>query len=208
MKLEQAQFQQLFCALPADKAAQYLAPFQAALDRFEITTPLRIAAYAAQIGHESNDLTRWLENLNYSAVRLRKVWPKWFPTMTIAMEYANNPQKLANYVYANRMGNDDNGDGWKYRGRGPLQATGREMYAWLTKQFGVDYLSNPDLIVTPEHGFLAAAAIYAVRKSGNVLADRGKEAAFTLLTERINGGHNGLEERLERYRRARKLLGA
>lgn len=206
-QLPLAQFERLFPSLSATRAALYFPCFQAANERFAINTPKRLAVYVAQLGHESLDLQRWVENLSYTAQRLRLVWPKRFPTMQIAMEYARQPEKLANYVYANRMGNNDDGDGYKYRGRGPLQATGKDMYAWLSKQLGTDYVANPDLVATPEHGFLAAAAIYVNEKHCNELADQGTEQAFVEITRRINGGDTGLQDRKDRWARARRILG-
>ena len=101
-----------------------------AMEKFEITTPSRMAAFLAQLAHESGQLTRLTENLNYSAKRLTQVWPNRFQTLEKAAPYEKKPEKLANYIYAKRLGNGDeaSGDGWSYRGRGPIQLTGRGNY--------------------------------------------------------------------------------
>lgn len=207
MEISHEQFQQLFLTLPAAQVVAFYEPFCAALLEYQIETPLRIAAYAAQIGHESNDLRRWEENLNYSAARLMAVWPARFPTLAVAKQYANKPSALAEKVYSRRMGNVKPGDGWRFRGRCPLQATGREMYAWLAQELNQPLESNPDLLLQPHIGFRAAAAIYAKRKQANLLADSGTEADFKAQTKRINGGLNGYEDRKARWLRNQELLG-
>lgn len=202
------QFQRLFPALSSSRATEYLAPFSDSLDRYEINTELRVAAYAAQIGHESNDLQHWQENLNYTnALRIRAVWPRRFTTQSSALPFVRNPEALANEVYGGRMGNQDEGDGWKYRGRGPIQATGRSMYDWLQEELGITLLREPDLLLQPAIGFAASAAIYVRQKACNPLADTGREGDFVTITKKINGGTHGLTDRKSRWLRAQRVLG-
>jgi putative chitinase len=200
---------QIMPRLSAEKAREYLPFLIAGMEEFKINNELRIAAYLSQLAHESNQLTRWVENLNYSAGRLTEVWSNRFPTLASAQPFAKNPQALANRVYNGRMGNrSGSDDGWKYRGRMPMQATGRDMYELLSDLLGIDLLTNPDLCLKPEIAFRASAAIFARVKNCNQLADGliHHPANFKIITKRINGGYNGLEDRLEYYRRARRVL--
>lgn len=185
------------------------------MQEFEITNRKRVCSFLAQCGHESLDFTVWTENLNYSAERLAEVFEKYFPTLELSSAYARKPQAIANRVYANRMGNgnEHSGDGWKYRGRGPIQATGREMYAWLEEELGLPLLEKPDLLLDPGHGMRAAAAIFAKKKGCNALCDCLNEtgegldlAQFDRISRRINGGNNGQADRRERYRCALKFI--
>lgn len=187
----------------------------AAMQEFEITSRKRACAFLAQCGHESLDFTVWTENLNYSADRLGEVFEKYFPTVELASSYARKPQAIASRVYAGRMGNGDerSGDGWKYRGRGPIQATGREMYGWLENELNLPLLEKPELLLDPQHGMRAAAVIFAVKKDCNALCDRlsgtgeGLDLAqFDRISRRINGGNNGQADRRERYKRALKFI--
>ncbi|HEX8287847.1 MAG TPA: hypothetical protein VF556_07630, partial [Pyrinomonadaceae bacterium] len=175
---------------------------------FRINTELRVSMYLAHLAHESTDLTPWVENLNYSASRLTQVWSRRFPTLEAAAPYAHNPKALANKVYNGRMGNRiGTNDGFLYRGRAPLQATGRDMYAKLTesigRDFNVDFVANPDLLLTVQYCFLSSAWIFAVEKNCLPLADR-RDLEGT--TRRINGGTNGLKDRLQNYRTALAVL--
>lgn len=195
-------------------AGTWHGPLLAGMQRYGITaSPRRVAAYLAQISHESQRLTRVLENLNYSADRLMVVWPRRFPTLARAAAYANNPEMLANQVYANRLGNGDplSGDGWKYRGRGPKQITGKNNYRLMQQLLGLPLLDQPDLLRIPEHGALAAAA-YWDHAGCSALIDAGN---FEAVTRAINGGligHEdgndvGLDDRVELYRHACRILG-
>lgn len=184
-------------------------PFVDSLTQFDINTPLRVAAYAAQIGHESNDLNNWEESLYYSsAQRLCAVWPRRFVSLAMAAPYVANPEALANFVYSNRMGNGDykSGDGWRYRGRGPIQITGREMYTKIAKALRVDCINNPDLLKT-DVGFLASAYFYAEVKSCNGYADTGRLEDFKKISQQINGGLNGWADRHARWERAQIAMG-
>lgn len=195
-------------------AGTWYAPMLVGMQRYGITDkPRRVAAYLAQISHESQRLTRVLENLNYTAARLMVVWPRRFPTLASATPYANSPEKLANQVYANRLGNGDplSGDGWKYRGRGPKQITGKDNYQLMQRLLGLPLLDQPDLLRIPEHGAMAAAA-YWDHAGCSALIDAGN---FEGVTRAINGGligHEdgndvGLDDRVELYRHACGLLG-
>lgn len=166
--------------------------YKSLLARHGITTPLRLAHFFAQIEHESN-LKPISENLNYSAEGLRKIFGKYFPTIEKAKEYARRPEKIANLVYANRMGNSDenSGDGWKYRGRGFIQITGKNNYQALTKATGVDYLNDPDKLLTEEGSMISALWFWQDAKL-NGLADNDN---IKEITRRINGGYNGLSHR-------------
>jgi len=179
-----------------------------AMDRFGINTANRAAAFLAQVAHESGEFKVLEENLNYSAQRLTQVWPKRFPTLEKAQEYEKNPQKLANYIYADRLGNGNeaSGDGWKFRGRGLIQLTGRTNYTQTGKALGTDLASNPDPVKQPQYASLTAA--YFWKSNGlNELADTPTNEKFTEITKRINGGTVGLEEREAYWAKAREVFG-
>ncbi len=201
---------QIMPALPLAKAEAYLPFLLAGMAEFGINNELRAAAYLAQLAEESNQLTHWVEDLNYSPQRLTEVWHNRFPTLAAAAPFAHNPQKLAEKVYGNRrdLGNSSPGDGWLFRGRMPMQATGRAMYALLSKYLGVNLLANPDSCLKPEIAFRASACIFARIKNCNPLADGLIQSPnnFTLITKRINGGTTGLSSRYAFYLRARKTL--
>jgi putative chitinase len=176
--------------------------------KFDINTGARLADFLAQTAHESSDYTRRVENLNYTASRLTAVWPKRFHTLDDAKPYAQNPPALANFVYADRMGNSQTGDGWRYRGRGFLQVTGRENYREVTRLLREadvvcpDFIIDPDALSEPRWAAMSAAALWQ-HWDLNELADAGE---FTKQTIKINGGTNGLEDRLKRRARARAAL--
>jgi putative chitinase len=176
-----------------------------AMRRFEIDTPSRMAAFAAQLAHESGQLQRWTENLNYRWARLRQVFPKYFTSDAQAQAFDRQPERIANRVYASRMGNgpEASGDGWRYRGRGPIQLTGRDNYRACGSAIAVDLEGDPDLLATPGPGCLAAAWFWA-RNGLNALADAGD---FVTITRRINGGLNGLAERRAFWEQAKMVFG-
>lgn len=184
---------------------EFVAALNTAFEYASINTPKRIAAFLAQTGHESAGYTVFTENLNYSSAGLRKTFPKYFPTQALADQYARKPEKIANRVYANRMGNGDeaSGDGWRFRGRGVIQLTGRENVTrfseamGLTLEEGIDYLNTID-------GACMAGAWYWLDRGLNIYAD---EDDFTALTRAINGGLNGWEDRLRYWEKAKSLLG-
>jgi len=176
--------------------------------KFGITTGARLADFLAQTGHESANYTRRVENLNYSAKRMMAVWPYRFADARVARQYEGQPQALANKVYGGRMGNTEPGDGWHFRGRGFLQVTGRDNYREVTRllrEAGVlcpDFERDPDALAEPRWAAMSAAALWH-SWSLNELADAGD---FTKQTIRINGGKNGLDDRLARRARARKAI--
>lgn len=161
-------------------------------DGFGLDTPLRRAHFMAQLAHESAGFTRLVENLNYSAEALLRTWPSRF-TPESAKACARQPEKIANTVYAGRLGNDQPGDGWRYRGRGPLMLTGKANYAHFSERlYGDDRLvRDPHQAAEPVVGMQIAAA-YWQEKGLNSLADRDELEA---ITRRVNGGLIGLESR-------------
>ncbi|MBI1179946.1 MAG: glycoside hydrolase family 19 protein [Alphaproteobacteria bacterium] len=168
--------------------------------------PLRLQHFLAQIGHESGGLTIMEENMNYRAERLREVWPSRFTDMALANRCAGNPELLANTVYCDRMGNGNSasGDGWRYRGRGYIQITGRDGYRNVGAQAGLDLEGNPDLAFAPDRA-LAVACGFWRWKDLNTVSDTGD---FVAVTRRINGGINGLADRKAWFDKVRRVLGA
>jgi putative chitinase len=159
-----------------------------------------ILQFLAQCIHESNGLTTFKENLNYSsAARIAAVWPSRFTTKS-AIPYARNPAKLASKVYANRMGNGDeeSGDGWKYSGKGLLQATGKAMFKMISDITGYDFVSKPDDMVLPKYNLLSALAVAKILKLGEI-------HDFKSDTKKLNGGYTNYEDRLSLYNRLKTL---
>ncbi|MBB5369996.1 MULTISPECIES: glycoside hydrolase family 19 protein [unclassified Janthinobacterium] len=194
------------------RALLWVGPLNDSMRACSINTAVRQSAFLAQILLESSELRQLQESLGYSAQRLRQVWPQRFPSDDIAEQYAHNPQKLANKVYALRMGNGDeaSGDGWAYRGRGLIQLTGRDNYAHFSAAMDCDALGHPDLLQQPAGAALSAAWFW--RTHGlNELADGTLQAdgdqQFSEITRRINGGLNGLPQRHAYWDRIRKILG-
>ena len=195
--------QQLLKILPnAGQVAGVFVPvLNTAMGRYQIVGAKRIAAFIAQVGHESSQLTHLVENLNYSADALRITWPSRFDA-GLASAVARKPEQIANIAYGNRMGNSATGDGWKYRGRGLIQITGKDNYRACGEALGLDLIAHPELLEKPQHACMSAAWFWAT--SGlNTLADAGK---FDAITQRINGGQIGAEERQALYARALKVL--
>ena len=175
--------------------------------KFQINTPLRLAHFLAQCGHESGGFRVTQENLNYSAKGLMGIFKKYFPTEAIANAYQRNPQKIANKVYANRMSNGDeaSGDGFKFRGRGYIQLTGRANYTLFGKSIGEDIASNPD-VVSGKYALLSAAWFWS-NNGLNKLADGGAtDAVVTTITKRVNGGTIGLPDRIKHFKEYYHLL--
>jgi len=175
--------------------------------KFEINTPLRLAHFLAQCGHESGGFKVTQENLNYSAKGLAGIFKKYFPTEAAATPYARQPQKIANKVYANRManGSEASGDGYKFRGRGYIQLTGRDNYTQFGKAIGEDIANNPD-VVSSNYALLSAAWFWS--KNGlNKLADGGAgDTVVTSITKRVNGGTIGLPDRIKHFKEYYQLL--
>jgi putative chitinase len=163
-------------------------------------TPERAAHFFGQTSHETGAFKSFSENLNYSANGLQRIFRKYFPTEQLAVQYERNPEKIANRVYASRMGNGDeaSGDGWKFRGRGALQLTGRSNY-----QLFADYIKNPQIMLNPDlvaSDFAFESAIFFFdRNKLWEICDRGvNKDTILALTKRINGGTHGLEDRLQK----------
>ena len=175
--------------------------------KFQINTPLRLAHFLAQCGHESGGFRATQENLNYSAKGLNGIFKKYFPTEAAATPYARQPQKIANKVYANRMSNGDeaSGDGYKFRGRGYIQLTGRANYTLFGKAIGEDVTGNPD-VVSGKYALLSAAWFWS-NNGLNKLADGGStDAVVTSITKRVNGGTIGLADRIKHFKEYFHLL--
>ena len=175
--------------------------------KFNINTPLRLAHFLAQCGHESGGFKATSENLNYSAKGLNGIFKKYFPTLDSALPYERKPEKIANKVYANRMANgtEASGDGYKFRGRGYIQLTGKDNYTQFGKAIGEDILSNPD-VVSGKYALLSAAWFWS--KNGlNNLSDGGStDAVVTSITKRVNGGTIGLADRIKHFKEYYHLL--
>lgn len=178
-----------------------------AFQKYEIETPDRMASFLAQTGYESGQYNRLEENLNYTtAARLTRVWPRRFPDEASAMPYVNNPQKLANMVYANRMGNGDaqSDDGYRFRGRGIIQLTGRSNYDSAGEAMGVDLIAAPELLAEPTWAALSAGWFWQSRGLNELADDRTHDddlEDFSRITRRINGGVAGLKDRFELFKR-------
>ena len=193
-------------------AVQWLPHISQAAHRYEIdAAPRRVAAWLATIAHESARLTRVVENLNYSAEGLARTWPARYADMTgepnaTARRIARHPEQIANLTYAGRLGNGTagSGDGWRYRGRGLIQITGRSNYAASGAALGLDLINCPELLEQPHNAALSAAEWWQ-RHGCNALADAGDMAA---VTRRVNGGLIGLDDRLKLYSAAMNFLGA
>jgi putative chitinase len=175
--------------------------------KFGINTPLRLAHFLAQCGHESGGFRATQENLNYSAKGLNGIFRKYFPTEASAAAYARQPAKIAAKVYGGRMGNgpESTGEGYKFRGRGYIQLTGKENYTAFGKSIGEDIISNPD-IVASKYALLSAAWFFS--KNGlHRMADEGSsDQVVTKITKRVNGGTIGLPDRIKHFKEYYKLL--
>jgi putative chitinase len=183
---------------------QWVTALNDTFSKFGILTPNQQAAFIGQCGHECGHFRILEENLNYRAATLMKLWPKRFPTLEIANAYAGNPKKIANMVYANRMGNRDesSGDGYRFRGRGCIQLTGHANYFHAGKALGVDFVMEPDLVATPKYAALTAGWFWSTHGC-NSLAEA---ADWTGLTKKINGGTIGLEDRIKHTNEALNVL--
>ncbi len=190
-------------AMPLARAEQWIAPLNGAMGRFDIGTPKRIAAFLAQVGHESSRFGALSENLNYSAQGLLATFKRYF-TPAQANQYQNKPEAIANRVYASRFGNGNeaSGDGWKYRGRGLIQITFRDNYRACGTALGLDLDATPDLLTHPDNAALSAGWYWHAHGC-NALADAGD---IERITRAINGGLNGLAQRKAFYDQALAVL--
>lgn len=177
------------------------------MEKFGIDNPLRLSHFLSQCAHESGNFKLVRENLNYSADGLLNIFGKYFkkadgktPDKELANKYARQPEKIANRVYANRMGNGDeaSGDGWKFRGRGAIQLTGKDNYAAFDKFVDDDIMANPDLVAT-KYPLTSAAFFFHKNKLWDV-CDKGHTSDVVLaVTKRVNGGSHGLTDRQEKF---------
>jgi len=185
--------------------AKWLKPLNDTFSKYGIDTPKRQAAFIGQCGHESNNFKVLEENLHYSAQALMRVWPSRFDAAT-SEKLANNPEGIANKVYGGRadLGNNQDGDGWRFHGRGVIQLTGRSNYQVCGDALGQPFTSNPELLLEPEWACMSAGWFWN-KKGLNALAEAED---WTTMTKRINGGTLGLDDRINRIHKAMDILGA
>jgi putative chitinase len=177
------------------------------MEKFKIDTPLRMSHFLAQCAHESGNFKFMSENLNYSAKGLMGVFKKYFPTEAIAKQYERKPEKIANKVYASRMGNGDeaSGEGGKFKGRGFIQLTGKQNYQAFFKSVGVPIDTDPNSVATI-YPLLSAAWFWNSRNL-NAIADKGAtNQVVTDITKKVNGGTHGLEDRISKFKLFYSLL--
>ena len=184
---------------------KWLGPLEETFAKYDISTSQRQSSFIGQCAHESGNFRILEENLNYSAARLMAVWPSRFPSLDVAEQYANNPEKLANKIYSGRMGNgnEESGEGYAYRGRGLIQMTGKEAYANCGSGLGVDLVGDPDRLLDPQYAAMSAGWFWG-KRGLNVLAD---SKDYETMTKRINGGLNGLDDRKAKIAKALSVLG-
>lgn len=182
----------------------WLKPLNEAFTRYEINTPLRMAAFIGQCSHESGNFKTLQENLNYSAEGLCRVWPSRFPTLESAQPYHRNSDKIANKVYGGRMGNgaEETEEGSLYKGRGLIQLTGKDNYAMCGAALSEDFIHSPDLVLAPKFAALSAAWFW--NKRG--LNKEADAKDYTSMTKKINGGVIGLEDRIKHINHALAVL--
>lgn len=205
MQIEKSQLTAIMPAAREQDIDWYLEALNQQLPKFDIDTPLRMAHFLSQIAHESGSFKYKSENLNYSAKALRAVFGKYFDSDEMAEQYARKPEDIANVVYANRMGNGDtaSGDGWRYRGRGLIQLTGRENYAHCAQAIDMDCENTPELLNEDAAAAVAAACWFWQSRKLNDLADQDD---IKSITRKINGGYHGLQERESFCNRAKNVF--
>jgi putative chitinase len=183
---------------------QWVDALNETFQRFGIITPAQQASFIGQCGHECGNFKVLEENLNYRAETLMKLWKSRFPTIEIANEYSRNSKKIANKVYASRMGNRDesSGDGFRFRGRGCIQLTGHANYFHAGKACGEDFVMNPDLVATPKYAAMTAGWFWNTHKL-NQYADARD---YVTMTKKINGGTIGLADRQKHIAHALEVL--
>jgi putative chitinase len=204
MKLTASQLKQMVTGIT--HADHWIEAFDQLLPDYEINTPKRIAAFIAQCAHESGGFRFLKENLNYKAESLMKTFPKYFSDRDTANAYAKQPVKIANRVYANRMGNGDeaSGDGYRYCGRGLIQLTGKTNYDWFAASLEISATEASEYLETFE-GAAQSACWFWESNNLNVEADAGD---IKKMTKKINGGYIGLDDRIKHYEHALHILGA
>lgn len=185
---------------------RWLDPINDTFEKYQINTPVRQAAFIGQCQHESNNFKNLQENLNYSAKGLMSTWPSRFPTLEEATKYERNPEKIANKVYGGRadLGNTEDGDGWKFSGKGVIQLTGRSNVTVCGDALGQPFAEHPELLLEPKWACMSAGWFWN-KKGLNSLADNED---WTTLTKRINGGTIGLDDRINKIHKAMDILGA
>ena len=204
MKLTASQLKQMVPGIT--HADHWIEAFDQLLPDYEINTPKRVAAFIAQCAHESGNFRFLKENLNYKAESLMKTFPKYFSDRDTANAYAKQPVKIANRVYASRMGNGDeaSGDGYKYCGRGLIQLTGKTNYDWFAASLEISSTEASEYLETFE-GAAQSACWFWESNNLNVEADAGD---IKKMTKKINGGYIGLDDRIKHYEHALHVLGA
>lgn len=177
------------------------------MEKFSLNTNLRLAHFLSQCAHESGNFKAVTENLNYSSKGLRSIFGKYFKDDVIAKSYERKPEKIANRVYGSRMGNGDeaSGDGWKFRGRGYIQLTGKDNYSQFDKVVEDDILANPDLVAT-KYPLMSAAFFFEKNNLWKICDGGADKEDVIALTKRINGGTHGLEDRLAKFNLFNSLL--
>lgn len=196
-----------FQALNSKVPLVVLAEIDTLVEKFNLNSPLRLAHFLAQCAHESGNFKILTENLNYSADGLLKIFPKYFKDKATADLYARKPEKIANRVYASRMGNGDeaSGDGFKFRGRGFIQLTGKSNYQSFSDFIKEDCVANPDLVSTKYP--LASAAFFFEKNKLWDICDKGNTPEIvTAVTRRVNGGTHGLDDRLSKFNTFNAIL--
>jgi putative chitinase len=177
------------------------------VQKYKITNPLRLAHFMSQIAHESGNFQFTTENLNYSSDSLLKVFPKYFKDKATADSYARNQEKIGSRVYASRMGNGDESskEGFKFRGRGYLQLTGKENYKAFSSFIGEDCVANPDLVAT-KYPMDSAIWFFDKNKLWSICDKGDSVQVVTELTKRVNGGTHGLQDRIAKFQKFNQLL--
>lgn len=184
-----------------------MAEISSIIEKFNMTNPLRLAHFLAQAAHESGNFKFLKENLNYSADSLLKVFPKYFKDKATADKYARKPEMIANRVYASRMGNGDeaSGEGFKFRGRGYIQLTGKDNYKAFSNFIGEDCVANPDLV--SDKYPLVSASWFFDKNNLWTICDRGAtDDVVTAVTKRVNGGTHGLDDRISKFKTFNQFL--
>ena len=177
------------------------------MEKFGISNPTRLAHFLSQVAHESGNFKFVNENLNYGAKGLLGIFKKYFPTEALALAYDRKPEKIANKVYASRMGNGDeaSGEGYKFRGRGYIQLTGKDNYKTFSDFIGEDCVANPDLVAT-KYPLTSAAFFFHKNKLWDICDKGHSHDVVTAVTKRVNGGTIGLEDRIKHFNEYNHLL--